>query len=129
MNPFSLKMLATRHTRDGFDILNPKTGQRTKADLDTLILYQLRQILNGHVLVHSSFVTLCLHLTKNTYLWQYSRRGSGKLHRYSGLRCFPTFGVVSGRCRARFWRLVRFLELSDRRGYNPEKSASFFANY
>src|SRR3989442_15659771 len=37
MNPFSLKMLATRHTRDGFDILNPKTGQRTKADLDTLI--------------------------------------------------------------------------------------------
>src|SRR2546422_11504086 len=36
MNPFSLKMLATRHTRDGFDILNPKTGQRTKADLDTL---------------------------------------------------------------------------------------------
>src|SRR2546422_11405542 len=38
MNPFSLKMLATRHTRDGFDILNPKTGQRTKADLDTLAL-------------------------------------------------------------------------------------------
>src|SRR2546422_9834806 len=38
MNPFSLKMLATRHTRDGFDILNPKTGQRTKADLDTLML-------------------------------------------------------------------------------------------
>src|SRR6266702_4728846 len=42
MNPFSLKMLATRHTRDGFDILNPKTGQRTKADLDTLIIRHVK---------------------------------------------------------------------------------------
>src|SRR5947209_2848140 len=25
-----------RQKRDGFDLLNPKTGQRTKADLDTL---------------------------------------------------------------------------------------------
>ena len=32
----ALKMRLTRQTRDGFDILNPKTGQRTKADLDTL---------------------------------------------------------------------------------------------
>ena len=40
---------------------------------------------------------------------------------------FPLRGV--GALWARFGLLVQWLKRHDRRGYNPEKSASFFAHY